>query len=126
MKWHGIDDFISDLDRMPSELEKLVGAHAFATANHMKRDAMANMSDMRIGLVTGRSRALFGTAYEYPDTRASAGYLAWPEEVEFYPQFLNDGTPRMISKPYFDLAYEQQESFFVEGMERALERVLGL
>src|SRR5690606_27981353 len=111
MEWEGIDQFIAFLNAAPGNLRRLAGAHAAASAHHMRGHAMANMGDMGIGLVTGRSRALYGVSVEPAayDLRASgsvaayAGYLAWPTDVMFYPRFLNDGTSRMAARPYHDL-----------------------
>lgn len=132
MKWEGIDEFMAFLDDAPNNLRRLAGAHCAASAHHMRDHAMQNMGAMGIGLVTGRSRALYGVAVEPAayDMQASgsvaayAGYLAWPSEVVFYPRFLNDGTSRMVARPYHDLAFDQTWPFFEQGMRRAMERAL--
>lgn len=132
MKWEGMDQFIDFLDRAPENLRRLAGAHAVATAHHMRQNAMQNMGAMGIGLVTGRSRALYGVKVDPAayDMRASgsvaayAGYLSWPSDVEFYPRFRNDGTSRMAARPYHDLAFDQSKGFFEHGMRRALARAM--
>lgn len=120
------------LQNAAPNLKRLAGAHAAASAHHMRAQAMDNMSSMGIGLVTGRSRALYGVRVEPAayDPRASgsvaaySGYLDWPDDVVFYPRFLNDGTSLMRARPYHDLAFEQTAPFFEQGMKRALERAL--
>lgn len=132
MRWEGMDQFLSFLDRAPKNLRRLAGAHAAASAHHMRDHAMANMGVMGIRLITGRSRALYGiavdpAAYDLPSSgsvAAYAGYLAWPSDVEFYPRFLNDGTSRMGARPYHDLAFDQTRPFFEQGMRRALARAM--
>lgn len=132
MRWEGMDQFLAFLDAAPENLRRLAGAHAAASAHHMRDHAMQNMGAMRIGLVTGRSRALYGVVVDPAayDMKASgsvaayAGYLSWPDEVEFYPRFLNDGTSRMGARPYHDLAFDQTRGFFERGMRRALERAM--
>lgn len=132
MKWEGVDQFLQFLDQAPDNLRRLAGAHAAASAHHMRDHAMANMGMMRIGLVTGRSRALYGVrvnpaAYDMRTSgsvAAYAGYLNWPGDVVFYPAFLNDGTSRMGARPYHDLAFEQTRPFFEQGMKRALARAM--
>ncbi|REF69646.1 hypothetical protein [Paracoccus versutus] len=132
MEWEGVDQFLAFLNAAPGNLRRLAGAHAAASAHYMRDQAMANMGGMRIGLVTGRSRALYGVRVEPAayDPRASgsvaayAGYLAWPSDVVFYPRFLNDGTSRMAARPYHDLAFDQTRPFFEQGMRRALNRAM--
>jgi len=118
----GLDDFMRDLQGSKRQLERQATAHAYFTAKRMQNSALENMSGMRIGLVTGRSRALYGAALR--GTTAMAGYISWPSDIEFYPHFLNNGTRFMVAKPYHDLAFEQQRQFFDDGMLRVLQQVL--
>jgi hypothetical protein len=120
VKWFGIDEYFRYLDDFVAEIEERSTAHSFTSARKMVQFGLQNMSDFRIGLITGRSRALFKTGLK--GTTALAGYISWEEGVEFYPHYLNNGTRRMIAKPYFDLAFEMVEPFFIEGMERVLKQ----
>lgn len=123
MKWTGIDEFLTDMTAFVKELDGRAQAHCFASAREMRNHAMQNMGDMRIRLITGRSRALYGVVLTA--TGALAGYTAWPDDVEFYPIFLNNGTFRMAARPYHDLAFEMTEQFFNDGMDRVFGQTMG-
>lgn len=121
MEWENVTTYRRNLRRMPVLLKRFAAAAAAASAAHMQDEAMQNMSDMRIGLVTGRSRALYAVrASTAGSIAAYAGYLAWPRDVEFYPRYLNDGTSKMVSKPYHDMAFEASRRFFDNAMGQAL------
>lgn len=130
MRIHGLEEFEADLARAEAELVRESQAHVAFTARTFARDAVANMSRFRIGLVTGRSRALLGWRLGAGVLRGSssvsaiAGYLTWPSDVEFYPTFLNNGTRHQSAKPYFDQAFEQARPVFEEGMDRILDRFM--
>ncbi len=123
MKWTGINEFLTDLHGIEVELSDRAQAHCFASAREMRNNAMQNMGDLGIRLITGRSRALYGVALTA--TGALAGYTAWPDDVEFYPEFLNNGTFRMAARPYHDLAFEMTETFFNDGMDRVFGQSMG-
>lgn len=133
MQWDGIEAFTAMLDAAPETLKRLAGAHAAHSARQMREHALHNMSGMGIGLVTGRSRALYGVRVDprsydpkgSGSVAAYAGYLNWPVAVVFYPAFLNDGTSQMAARPYHDLAFDQTRPFFEQGMKRALAQALG-
>lgn len=114
----GFDDFIDDLERSKERLRVGAARHAYETATLTRDLAMRNMGSMGIGLVTGRSRALYGVRAggglfgSAGSIAAYAGYLSWPDNVVFYPQFLNDGTVKMVSRPYHDEAVETATRFF--------------
>ncbi len=124
MSWRleGFDAFEADMRSMGARLERLTTTHSFFSAKEMQQNAMQNMGDMRIGLITGRSRALYGAALR--GMIGMAGYLVWPEDVEFYPAFLNNGTSRMMARPFHDLAFEQTRDFFYDGMARCLAQAM--
>lgn len=122
MRWSGMDDFLAGLEQMPVNLDKYATALAFSTARNMREYGLENMSSHRIGLVTGRSRALYGAALR--GSTAIAGYLSWPDEVVFYPQFLNDGTSRTRARPYHDEAFDRAARDFANGMPGVIRRVM--
>lgn len=125
MEWENVTEYRRNLKRSPVLLKRFAAAATAATAAYMQDQAMQNMVDMRIGLVTGRSRALYAvSASTAGSVAAYAGYLSWPGDVEFYPKFLNDGTSRMEAKPYHDMAYEASQAFFNNAMEQALDAAL--
>jgi hypothetical protein len=126
MEWVGVDEFLSLTQDIKERMRVGAARNNFEAAKSMRDHAMQNMGAMGIGLVTGRSRALYG-AKPHPgafhsggSVAAYAGYLDWPSDVIFYPKFLNDGTSRMPSRPYHDLAFEQAAQDFQQGAGRAV------
>lgn len=128
MSWQGMDDFLGDLDDAKERARVGASRHCYETATLVRDRALENMGRMGIGLVTGRSRALYGV--KAPDSlfgstagsiSAYAGYLSWPLDVSFYPAFLNDGTVNMVSRPYHSEAVETGERFFFNEASRVLD-----
>lgn len=126
----GVDEFTSFLEASKERLRVGAARHNFETATLTRDLALQNMSGMGIGLVTGRSRALYGVKAgggmfgASGSPAAYAGYLSWPSDVVFYPLFLNDGTVRMVARPYHDAAVEKARRFFYAEAPRVLEYAL--
>lgn len=126
----GMDDLFDEFDKITERLRQGLARHAYESAEFTRDRALQNMSLMNIGLVTGRSRALYGVRAgdalfgTEASVAAYAGYLKWPGDVVFYPEFLNEGTVKMGARPYHDLAVEQGEKFFNDGTKRVLDYAL--
>lgn len=118
-EWRGMDEFLGELDDMKERMRVGAARHCFETATLQRDRALANMGSMGIHLRTGRSRALYAVKAapgSFGGTMGSvaayAGYLAWPADVVFYPKFLDEGTVKMVARPYHSEAVETAEDFF--------------
>lgn len=133
MEWDGMDMFRADLRRIMTDLPVQVAAGANEAAFFLRDRMLSNMDTYGIRRITGVSRDYI-TAQATPPTLgalagsyvAYAGYLDWPADLVFYPKFLNDGTVKMIARPYFDQAYVAAETFFFERMDEAMSRAMGV
>lgn len=122
------DDFDAWMGQTRERLRVGAARHCYEAATLQRDRAMQNMGAMGIGLVTGRSRALYGVRADRRafsltsgSVAAYAGYLTWPGDVIFYPLFLNDGTVKMVSRPYHDEAVETAGRFFANEGGRVLD-----
>lgn len=128
VEWKGTDVFEADLTLRGQRMKQGVARHTYETATLQRDRALGNMGSMVIGLVTGRSRALYGVragagsfGSNLGAVAAYAGYLAWPDDVVFYPKFLNDGTVKMYARPYHDEAVERATDFFFREAGRVYD-----
>ena len=123
-----MDEFLDGLEEMKERMRVGAARHCFETATLQRDRAMGNMGSMMIGLVTGRSRALYAVkagAGSFGGTMGSvaayAGYLSWPDDVEFYPKFLDEGTVKMAARPYHSEAVETASDFFFSEAGRVYD-----
>lgn len=131
MKWHGLEAFLAELERIANDLEMHCAVGNRRTAQFMQSTALANMDAFGIRRITGISRDHYQV--EQGPTNANAavsnvvarvGYLSWPESLVFYPRFLNDGTSRMMARPYHTTAFEAAGPVHQAEMADALNKAL--
>jgi len=131
MELQGQDDFERFLDDVKERMRVGAARHNYEAATLTRDQALSNMGAMGIGLVTGRSRALYGvraSAGMFGATSgavgAYAGYLEWEDGIVFYPKFLNDGTVKMVARPYHDMAVDRGELFHEREAGRVIDFAL--
>jgi hypothetical protein len=127
----GDAEFQALLSKMKERARVGAARHNYESARLTQDRALQNMSDLGIGLVTGRSRSLYALkagSGAFGATGGSlaafAGYLGWPGDVVFYPVFLNDGTVKMPARPFHDMAVETGRRFFAKEAGRVFDFAL--
>jgi hypothetical protein len=127
MEWDGMEEFQAELQAMKRRMQTGAARHCYEAATLQRDRALQNMGAMGIGLVTGRSRALYGVRAAKASfmsggsVAAFAGYLEWENGIVFYPEFLDTGTVKMISRPYHTEALETSEAFFFQEASRVTD-----
>ena len=97
------------------------GLLSIAVITRLSRDLLVASTGARGSLLGTAIGALAGTS-RFADLSATAGYLAWPADVEPYPIYLNYGTRSMRARPYFSDAFRVTVAWWESQLPSVLRR----